>query len=63
MLISSLFEKIKILEKKLLENSLDHKITLERYLLEKENNLSQISQRQIAVYLSFRDESMSIILK
>ncbi|HEF3474613.1 TPA: nitrosative stress-sensitive transcriptional regulator NssR, partial [Campylobacter coli] len=63
LLISSLFEKIKILEKKLLENSLDLKSKLARYLLENEKNLAQISQRQIAVDLSVRAESLSRILK
>ncbi|EAL5659257.1 Crp/Fnr family transcriptional regulator [Campylobacter coli] len=63
LLISSLFEKIKIIEKKLLENSLDLKSKLARYLLENEKNLAQISQRQIAVDLSVRAESLSRILK
>ncbi len=63
LLISSLFEKIKILEKKLLEHSLDLKSKLIHYLLENEARLSQISQRQIAIDLSVRAESLSRILK
>ncbi|EAI9923759.1 nitrosative stress-sensitive transcriptional regulator NssR, partial [Campylobacter coli] len=42
---------------------LDLKSKLARYLLENEKNLAQISQRQIAVDLSVRAESLSRILK
>ncbi|MFQ6341889.1 nitrosative stress-sensitive transcriptional regulator NssR [Campylobacter sp. VTCC 70190] len=63
LLISSLFDKIRILEKKLSQNTLDLRTRLLRYLLENEKKLDTISQKQIATDLDVRVQSLSRILK
>lgn len=63
LLISSLFDKIKILEKKLSQNALDLRTRLLKYLLENEKNLDTISQKQIAIDLNVRAQSLSRVLK
>ena len=62
-MISSLFEKIGILERGLLQNSMELRSRLIHFLLENENDLSRISQRKIAFILNVRAESLSRILK
>ncbi|MBZ7953277.1 Crp/Fnr family transcriptional regulator [Campylobacter taeniopygiae] len=62
-LISSLLNKIKILEKKILQNSLDLKTKLLKYILENEKKLDTILQKQIAIDLNVRVQSLSRILK
>lgn len=59
LLIASLFEKIGILERELLQGAMAVKNRLIRYLLENEENLKHLSQRQIASYLNIRAESLS----
>ncbi|HBD2725111.1 TPA: nitrosative stress-sensitive transcriptional regulator NssR, partial [Campylobacter jejuni] len=63
LLISSLFDKIKILEKKLSQNALDLRTRLLKYLLENEKKLDTISQKQIAIDLNVRAQSLSRVLK
>ncbi|MBK1972617.1 Crp/Fnr family transcriptional regulator [Campylobacter sp. TTU-622] len=63
LLIASLFEKIKILEKKLLQNSLELKEKIAYYILENEQKLDIITQKQIALDLNVRVESLSRVLK
>ncbi len=63
LMISSLFEKIGILERGLLQNSMELRSRLVHFLLENENELSKISQRKIASMLNTRAESLSRILK
>ncbi|HBD2732464.1 TPA: nitrosative stress-sensitive transcriptional regulator NssR, partial [Campylobacter jejuni] len=63
LLISSLFDKIKILKKKLSQNALDLRTRLLKYLLENEKNLDTISQKQIAIDLNVRAQSLSRVLK
>ncbi|AXP08197.1 nitrosative stress-sensitive transcriptional regulator NssR [Campylobacter hepaticus] len=63
LLISSLFDKIKILENKLSQNTLDLKTKLLKYLLENEKKLDLISQKQIAIDLNVRAQSLSRVLK
>lgn len=63
LMISSLFEKIGILERGLLQNSMELRSRLIHFLLENENDLSRISQRKIAFMLNVRAESLSRILK
>ena len=63
LLISSLFDKIRILEKKLLQNCLDLRTRLLKYLLENEKNLDKLSQKQIATNLDVRAQSLSRIIK
>lgn len=63
LLISSLFDKIKILEKKLSQNALDLRTRLLKYLLENEKKLDTISQKQIAIDLNVRAQSLSRMLK
>lgn len=62
-LISSLLNKIKILEKKILQNSLDLKTKLLKYILENEKKLDTILQKQIAIDLNVRVQSLSRVLK
>lgn len=62
MMILSLFEKIKILENKLLQSAQSLKARLIHYLL-KQNDLSQITQRKIADELGVKAESLSRTLK
>ncbi|TBR80856.1 Crp/Fnr family transcriptional regulator [Campylobacter novaezeelandiae] len=63
LLIASLFEKIKILEKKLLQNSLGLKERVISYILENEQKLDIMTQKQISLDLNVRVESLSRILK
>lgn len=63
LLITSLFEKINILEKKLSQNVLDLRTKLLKYLLENEKNLDVIAQKQIAIDLNVRAQSLSRILR
>ncbi|KAA6224796.1 MULTISPECIES: Crp/Fnr family transcriptional regulator [unclassified Campylobacter] len=63
LLLSSLFEKIQILGKNLMQNSMPLRVKLLNYLLENERNLAKISQKQIASYLNIRVESLSRVIK
>ncbi|MDE5591820.1 MAG: Crp/Fnr family transcriptional regulator [Helicobacter sp.] len=63
LMIESLFEKISILEYGMLQNSVELKSRLIRYLLEHERDLSKISQRKMALTLNTRAESLSRIIK
>lgn len=63
LMISSLFEKIGILERGLLQNSMELRSRFIHFLLENENDLSNISQRNIASILNTRAESLSRIIK
>lgn len=63
MMISSLFEKIKILEKELSQACVSLKERFVRYVLDNELTLPRISQRQIATELNTRAESLSRVIK
>ncbi len=63
LMISSLLEKIKILERELSQNSASLKQKFISYILEKEQELAKINQRQIATELNVRAESLSRTIK
>lgn len=63
MMIDSLFAKIRILEKELLRGSMELRKRFVFFLLENEAKLTELSQRQIAVFLNSRAESLSRIIK
>ena len=63
MMISSLFEKIKILEVELSQVSVSLKERFVRYIFENEAILPRISQRQISTELNVRAESLSRTIK
>ena len=63
MMISSLFEKIKILEIELSQVSVSLKERFIRYIFENEANLARLSQRQISTELNVRAESLSRTIK
>lgn len=63
MMMSSLFEKIKILEREIFQHSITLKERVVHYLLENEAILPRISQREIATTLNIRAESLSRTIK
>lgn len=63
LLISSLFGKIRILENFIRQNSLDLKSRLVIFLLENEEKLNSLKQREIALLLNLPPESLSRFLK
>ena len=63
MMINSLFAKIMILKKELLRGSMELRKRFIFFILENESNLDQLSQRQIAILLNARAESLSRIIK
>lgn len=63
MMISSLFEKIKILEIELSQVSVSLKERFIRYIFENEAILPRLSQRQISTELNVRAESLSRTIK
>lgn len=63
MMINSLFGKIKILEKELSQACISLKERFVRYVLDNELTLPRISQRQIAIELNTRAESLSRVIK
>lgn len=63
MMMGSLFEKIKILEKELSQVSISLKERFINYLLENEAILPRLMQRQISTELNVRAESLSRTIK
>ena len=63
LMIGSLLEKIKILEKELSQASASLKERFVRYALDNEVLLPRLSQRQISVSLNTRAESLSRLIK
>ena len=63
MMMGSLFEKIKILEKELSQVSISLKERFIHYLLENEAILPRLMQRQISTELNVRAESLSRTIK
>ncbi|TQR58599.1 Crp/Fnr family transcriptional regulator [Campylobacter troglodytis] len=63
LMITSLFEKIRILERELNQNQVSLKQRFIIYVLENEARLNNLSQRQIATELNARAESLSRIIK
>ncbi|CAM4184882.1 Crp/Fnr family transcriptional regulator [Campylobacter armoricus] len=63
LLLSSLFDKIRILENFIRQKSLDLKSRLLNFLLENEEKLNSLKQREIAVILNLPPESLSRLLK
>lgn len=61
--ICSLFEKIKILERKLMQNLLNLKDKFVKYILDNEEKLQILSQKQIALDLDISAQSLSRIIK
>ncbi|MCR6570164.1 Crp/Fnr family transcriptional regulator [Campylobacter insulaenigrae] len=63
LLLSSLFEKIRILENFIRQKSLDLKTRLLKFLIENEEKLHQLKQKEIATILNIPPESLSRFLK
>ncbi|AJC84581.1 nitrosative stress-response regulator, Crp/Fnr family [Campylobacter peloridis] len=63
LLLTSLFSKIRILENFIRQRSLDLKSRLLSFLLENEEKLQNLKQKEIAVILNLPPESLSRFLK
>ncbi|TDJ80661.1 Crp/Fnr family transcriptional regulator [Campylobacter volucris] len=63
LLLSSLFSKIRILENFIRQKSLDLKSRLIQFLIENEEKLQTLKQKEIAMMLSIPPESLSRFLK
>ncbi|WP_291950555.1 Crp/Fnr family transcriptional regulator [Campylobacter sp.] len=63
LLLSSLFEKIRILENFIKQKSLDLKTRLLKFLIENEEKLHKLKQKEIATMLNIPPESLSRFLK